>query len=98
MNGAANALLWRSSETENFTLLIILKQQNTNTSLNKPSKKHWVIALFGILGSVRKNYNLQSLMITLEQLTGNIFFSFYLRLKSSLSHYGLPFLQASHRL
>ena len=54
MNGAANALLWKSSKTQNFTYLTILKHQNTKTSLNELSKNHWVIALFEIFGSVRK--------------------------------------------
>ena len=43
----------------------VLKHQNTKTSLYKLSKNQWVIALFEIFGSVRKNYNIQSLMITL---------------------------------
>ena len=54
VNGAANALLWKSSKTQNFTYLTILKHQNTKTSLNKLSKNHWVIALFEIFGSVSK--------------------------------------------
>ena len=54
MNGAANALLWKSSKTQNFTYLTILKHQNTKTSLNELSKNHWVIALFEIFGSVSK--------------------------------------------
>ena len=54
MNGAANALLWKSSKAQNFTYLTILKHQNTKTSLNKLSKNHWVIALFEIFGSVSK--------------------------------------------
>ena len=54
VNGAANALFWKSSETQNFTRLTILKEQNTKTSLNKLSKNHWVITLFEIFGSVRK--------------------------------------------
>ena len=54
MNGATNALLWKRSETQNFTYLTILKHQNTKTSLNELSKNHWVIALFEIFGSVRK--------------------------------------------
>ena len=69
MNGAANALLWKSSKTQNFTYLTILKHQNTKTSLNKLSKNQWVIALFEIFGSVRKNYNLQYLMITLYRIS-----------------------------
>ena len=54
MNGAANALFWKSSEAQNFTYLAILKHQNTKISLNKLSKKHWVVALFENFGSVRK--------------------------------------------
>ena len=54
VNGAANALLWKSSETQNFTYLTILKHQNTKTSLNKLSKNHGVIAIFEIFGSVRR--------------------------------------------
>ena len=54
VNGAANALLWKSSKTQNFTYLTILKHQNTKTSLNELSKNHWVIALFEIFGSVSK--------------------------------------------
>ena len=50
----ANALFWKSSETQNFTYLTILKHQNTKTSLNELSKNHWVIALFEIFGSVSK--------------------------------------------
>ena len=48
LNGAANALYWKSSD------LTILKHQNTKTSLNELSKNHWVIALFEIFGSVSK--------------------------------------------
>ena len=33
---------------------MILKHQNTKTSLYKLSKNHWVIALLEIFGSVRK--------------------------------------------
>ena len=47
------------------THLRVLKHQNTKTSLYKLSKNHWVDVLFEIFGSVRKNYNPQSLMITL---------------------------------
>ena len=54
VNGAANALLWKSSETQNFTYLTISKHQNTKTSLNKLSKNHGVIAIFEIFGSVRR--------------------------------------------
>ena len=54
VNGAANALLWKSSETQNFAHLTILKHQNTKTSLNKLSKNHSIIAIFEIFGSVRK--------------------------------------------
>ena len=54
MNGAANALLWKSSKTQNFTYLTILKHQNTKTSLNKLPKNHLDTALFEIFGSVRK--------------------------------------------
>ena len=53
VNGAANALLWKSSKTQNFTYLTVLKHQNTKTSLNELSKNHWVIALFEIFGPVR---------------------------------------------
>ena len=53
VNGAANALLWKSSKTQNFTYLTILKHQNTKTSLNELSKNHLVIALFEIFGPVR---------------------------------------------
>ena len=65
VNGAADALFRKSSQTQNFTYLTILKHQNTKTSPNKLPKNHWVIALFEILGPSAKNYNLQSLMITL---------------------------------
>ena len=54
MNGAANALLWKSSKTQNFTYLTILKHQNTKTSLYKLTENHWVFALFEFFGSVRK--------------------------------------------
>ena len=54
MNGAANALLWKSSETQNFTYLTISKHQNTKTSLNKLSKNQGIIAFFEIFGSVRR--------------------------------------------
>ena len=54
MNGAANALLWKSSKTQNFTYLTILKHQNTKTSLYKLSENHWVFALIEFFGSVRK--------------------------------------------
>ena len=53
VNGAANALFWKSSETQNFTYLKILKHQNTKTALYKLLKNHWVIALFEIFESVR---------------------------------------------
>ena len=53
VNGAANALLWKSSKAQNFTYLTILNHQNTKTSLNELSKNHWVIALFEIFGPVR---------------------------------------------
>ena len=55
MTGAAKALFWKISETQNFTYLTISKHQNTKTSLNKLSKNHWVIALFEISVSVRNN-------------------------------------------
>ena len=54
VTGAAKALFWKISETQNFTYLTILKHQNTKTSLNKLSKN-----------PSEENYNLQSLMITL---------------------------------
>ena len=54
MNGAANALFWKSSETQNFTYLTILEHQNSKTSLNKLSKNHWVVELIEIFGSFRK--------------------------------------------
>ena len=51
-----------SPERQNFTHV---KHQNTQTSLYKLSKNHWVIAFFEIFGSVRRKYNPQSLWITL---------------------------------
>ena len=62
---AAIALHWKISERQNSTHLAFLKHRNTKTSLCELSKNHWVIALFEIFESVRKNYNLQSLLITL---------------------------------
>ena len=63
--GAANALYWKSYERRNSTHLTVLKHQNIRTSLYQLSKNLWVITFFKIFGSVRKNSNLQSLMITL---------------------------------
>ena len=60
-----NALYWKFLEMQNSMHLTLLKHQNTKTSLYELSKNHWVFALVEIFGSVRKNYNLQSLMITL---------------------------------
>ena len=54
VTGAAKALFWKISETQNFTYLTISKHQNTKTSLNKLSKNHGVIAIFEIFGSVRR--------------------------------------------
>ena len=54
VTGAAKALFWKISETQNFTYLTISKHQNTKTSLNKLSKNHGVIAIFDIFGSVRR--------------------------------------------
>ena len=54
MTGAAKALFWKISETQNFTYLTISKHQNTKTSLNKLSKNHGVIAIFEIFGSIRR--------------------------------------------
>ena len=54
VTGAAKALFWKISETQNFTYLTISKHQNTKTSLNKLSKNHGVIAIFEIFGSIRR--------------------------------------------
>ena len=61
----ANTLYWKSFKRQIFTHLTVLKHQNTKTSLYELSKNHWVFALFEILGPSAKNYNPQSLMITL---------------------------------
>ena len=54
LNGAAIALYWKSSERQNSTHLTVLKQQNIKISLYQLSKNLWVIAFFGVFGSVRK--------------------------------------------
>jgi len=59
--GGANALYWKSSERQNSTHLTLLKHQNTQTSLYKLSKNHWVIVLFDFFGSVRKKITTHSL-------------------------------------
>ena len=48
-----------------FTHLTILKHQNAKTSLYKLALNHWVLHFLKFLGPSEKNYNLQSLMITL---------------------------------
>ena len=64
--GAAIALYWKIFERQNSMHLAFLKHQNTKTSLYKLSKNHWVVALFfRFLGPSEKNYNLQSIWITL---------------------------------
>ena len=62
--GAAIALYWKIFERQNSMHLAFLKHQNTTTSLYKLSKNHWVVAL-KFLGPSEKNYNLQSIWITL---------------------------------
>ena len=46
MHGAGNALYWNDSERQNSMHLTLLKYPNTETSLYKLSKNHWVIAFF----------------------------------------------------
>ena len=53
--GAVNAQYWNIPERQNCVHLTPLKHQNTKTSLYKLSKNHWVITLFEIFGSVRRN-------------------------------------------
>ena len=67
--GVENTLYWTSSERQIFTHLNVLKHQNTKTSLYKLSKKHWVIALFKKIGSVRKR--LQS-TVSLDHPVDNV--------------------------
>ena len=52
---AAIVLYWKISERQNSTHLAFLKHQNTKTSLYKLSKNHWVITLFEMFWSVRRN-------------------------------------------
>ena len=52
---AANTLVWKSSERQNFKHLTILKHQNAKTSLYKLSKNHWVMILLEIFGCVTRN-------------------------------------------
>ena len=53
--GATNASYWKCFKRQNSTHLTPLKHQNTKTSLYKLSKNHWVITLFEIFGSVRRD-------------------------------------------
>ena len=53
--GRANAIYWQSSERQNSMHVTLSKHQNTKTSLYKLSKNHWVITLFEIFGSVRRD-------------------------------------------
>ena len=55
MHGAGNALYWNDSERQNSKHLTLFKYTNTKTSLYKLSKNHWVITLFEIFGSVRRD-------------------------------------------
>ena len=55
LSGATNALHWKYIKRQNSTHLTLLKHQNTKTSLYKPTKNYWVITLFEILGSVRRD-------------------------------------------
>ena len=53
--GATNALYWKCFKRQNSTHLTPVKHQNTKTSLYKLTKNYWVITLFEILGSVRRD-------------------------------------------
>ena len=53
--GATNALYWKCFKRQNSTHLTPVKHQNTKTSLYKLTKNYWVITLFKILGSVRRD-------------------------------------------
>merc|ERR1712155_222674 len=53
--GATNASYWKCFKRQNSTHLTPLKHQNTKTFLYKLSKNHWVITLFKIFGSVRRD-------------------------------------------
>ena len=51
--GEANALYWKSFESQNYTDLTLLKHQNTKTALKNLPENNWVMALFG---PSEKNY------------------------------------------
>ena len=59
--GAAIALYWKIFERLNSMHPAFLKHQNNKTSLYKLYKNHWVIALFQISWSVRRELQLQLL-------------------------------------
>ena len=55
LHGATNALYWKCFKRQNSTHMTPVKHQNTKTSLYKLTKNYWVITLFEILGSVRRD-------------------------------------------
>ena len=61
--GVAKALYWKSSERQISTHLTVFKHQNTKS--HKLSKIIRFLHFLNFLGSSEKDYNLQSLMITL---------------------------------
>ena len=52
--GEANALYWKSFESQNYAHLTLLKHQNTETALYNLPKNHWIMALFENFWSIRK--------------------------------------------